>query len=171
MSNTEITYTEPAVKFHQYQRRRALLPWWIKIFCWLFMLAACIVPFGIIARIMHYPTDFEMFGIGSHDPFSAQGAIAMLIILFNGITALLLWAEWEKAIMVAKINAIINIGICVIVMGYFLIEKHNINFRLELILLALFLYKLNNIQYKWENLDTLGEGVEYTDPAPVGEQL
>jgi hypothetical protein len=168
MSNAEINYNDPAVKFKKYQRRRDLLPWWIKIFCWLFMLAACVVPIGIAARIMHYPCDFEVFGIGSHDPFSAQGVIAMSIFLFTGLTALFLWMEKPWAVLLAKINAIVNIVICIGVMGYFM-SHGNFNIRLELIPLGIYLYKLSNIQYNWNNFDSLDEGIEYTDPVQLSE--
>jgi len=168
MSNTEFNPENTTAKFLKYPRRRALLPWWIKVFCWLFMIMAAFVPFGLLAGIFHLTFSIDMFGIKTTNPFSVTAAVDMAIILFNGVVAFGLWTEKDWAINLAKVNAIINIAICVVVMLYFILNG-NFNIRLELILLFLFIYKLNKIQYDWENFDSLDDGIEYTDPVPLTE--
>lgn len=169
MSDIDTNFGNPTVKFLKYPRRRALLPWWIKIFCWLFMITAAIVPFGLLAGILHVTFNIEIFGIKTTDPFSVKAAIDMSIMLFTGVAAFGLWTEKDWAINIAKINAIINIAICIISMVYFMLAESNFTIRLELILLFLFIYQLNKIQYNWENFDSLDEGVAYTDPVTQPE--
>lgn len=164
MSNNDLQYL-PTPKFTKYTRKRALLPWWIKTFCWIFMIFAAFVPLAILFGLLHFNFQIEIFGIETNNPFSLKGVIAMAIFLFNGMVAYYLWTEKDGAIGLAKINAIINIAICVVVMVYFLVAKNHLNIRLELIPLFLFNYKLNKIQYDWENFDSLDEGIEYADPA------
>lgn len=169
MSDISPNFGNPTVKFLKYHRRRALLPWWIRFFCWLFMITAAITPLALLAGIFHTSFDLEIFGIKTTDPLSVKAAIDMGIMIFTGVAAFGLWTEKDWAINVAKINAIINIAICIIVMVYFLLAESHLSLRLELILLFLFIYKLNKIQYDWENFDSLDEGVEYTDPVPQTE--
>jgi hypothetical protein len=168
MSDADINYTEPAVKFKKYQKRRNLLPWWIKTFCWIFMVMAAIIPFGIVASALHMASNFAIFGIETHDLLSAKGAAIMAIFLFNGLAALFLWMQKPWAVRLAKINAIVNILICIGVMVYGM-GYGNFSIRLELIPLGIYLYRLSKIQHNWDNFDTLDEGIDYTDPLPLSE--
>lgn len=63
------------------KRRRALLPVWIKIFIWIFMITALIIPiglfFGLLYNFLYYPHSLT--------EFAEAGSISILIGLFLGI--------------------------------------------------------------------------------------
>jgi len=138
-------------EFENVQRikRRDLLPIWIKIFCWIFMVggvAACIIValsvFGIYASL-------EFFGFTA-----ANGVVSMLIafsaFIFNGVAAFLLWTEHDAAINVAKLSAYYGILLCLIA-TFLSLSSGNFMIRLEFIPLGFFLAKLNKIEYDWAN--------------------
>lgn len=168
MSDVNVNFGNPTAKFLKYPRRRALLPWWMKFFCWFFMIIGAIAPVALLVGALHITFNLEIFGIKTTNPLSIKGVIDIAIMLFTGVVAFGLWTEKDWAINLAKVNTIINITVCIVVMLYFMLSG-NFNIRLELILLFLFIYKLNKIQYDWENFGSLDEGVEYTDPVPLSE--
>lgn len=132
-------------------RRRDMLPWWIKTFCWIFMVA------GVAATIIGVLSFFGiMLSLDIYGFDAAEGplylAISLSIYWFNGVTAFLLWTEHKEAVTVAKINAYFGILLCIIsvIISF---TTGNVMFRLEIILLGVFLSKLNKIEYDWYNAD------------------
>lgn len=135
-------------------RRRELLPLWIKIFCWLFMLFGIMSFICLILGFTDIRPDLAFYGFETNIPFSLDGLIVISIGLFKGVTAFSLWFEKDYAIQLGKIDAIIGIVLCVlsmIVLPFFYSKGLNITIRLELLLLVPFLLKLNKIQHKWES--------------------
>ncbi len=137
--------------------RRKLLPWWIKTFCWLFMImAVCAIgtlPFNLF--IPH--VDLSFYGFESNTAFSVTGIFIITIMLFKGFAAYLLWFEKENAISIGKIDAILGIVICIVSMFAipFISENSHFNFRLEILLLVPYYLKLNKIEYEWDNQESL----------------
>ena len=134
------------------KRRRKLLPWWIKVFCWVFMF------FGLMSFICLFLgfTDIKpalaFYGFETNEPFSLIGLIVITVGLLKGLTAFALWFEQDFAIKTGKIDAIIGIVLCTFSMFIlpFFQDGFNITIRLELALLIPFLIKLNKIQKEWE---------------------
>jgi hypothetical protein len=92
-------------------------------------------------------------GLETYTPFSLSGIAIMGLFLFKGFIGVALWTEKPWAVSVAKVDAIISIAICVLIMGYQLFLGNEFVFRLELIAIIPYFYKMNNIQYDWENFD------------------
>ena len=136
--------------------RRQLLPWWIKIFCWLFMIlgAGCVV--GLIVGALGYTFALSIYGFETQNPLSLMGILICLILLYKGFTAYSLWFEKDYAINISKIDAVCGIVLCVISMFImpFLAEEFKITIRLELLLLIPYYMKLNRIEYEWDNLES-----------------
>ncbi|MEP5253802.1 MAG: hypothetical protein ABJQ39_02005 [Winogradskyella arenosi] len=144
-------------EFDDNTRRRALLPWWIKVFCWFFML------FGLMAFVCFFlgftsiKPALALYGFESYEPFSAYGLIVIIVGVFKGITAFSLWFEKNYAITLGKIDALIGILICGISMLVlpFITAGITIQIRLELVVLIPYLWKLNKIEESWKNTTTL----------------
>ena len=134
---------DPKVK-----RRRDLLPWWIKAFCWLFMVAMVLVFVRLILLLLGINTEFEFYGINAKDNYPINVIIVFIVFFLHGITAFSLWFEKKYAVDIAIWDAIIGILLCVLVMGIGLYDG-NYLFRLEIILLFLFLTRLVKIKKKW----------------------
>ena len=137
-------------------RRRDLLPWWIKLFVWIFMFAGLIVsPIVLVASFFRVPVQLSLFGLQSYTALSVSGIVVLAFFVFFGIIAFGLRNEKDWAIKLAKIGAIVGIVFCAFMMlGYpFLSSKNGLHFniRLELILLIPYLLKLNKIQTEWES--------------------
>lgn len=134
-------------------RRRNLLPLWIKIFCWFFMLFGVMAIVCLVLGIFGIKPDLAFYGIETNEVFSLNGLIVISVGILKGITAFSLWFEKDYAIKIAKIDTYIGIllcGISMLVLPFFA-DGFKINIRLELALLIPFLMKMNKIQAKWEN--------------------
>jgi hypothetical protein len=69
-------------------RRRLLLPWWIKTFCWIFMIFALIAPLGIIFAIFGWKFQLALYGLQTNAPLSLVGLSVIALFALKGITAL-----------------------------------------------------------------------------------
>ncbi|HTD42188.1 MAG TPA: hypothetical protein VK671_16275 [Mucilaginibacter sp.] len=156
MDTNNLNHFDPQLDFPQkrLERRRKLLPWWVVAFIWLFLVFFAIMPVGVIMGLLKYNFEISLLGITTHQPISLIGMFLILLFSFKGVTALALWAEKAWAVGLAKVDAIISIAICFLVMAYALFVQHSFSLRLELIVLFLYYYKMNQIQYDWENFDS-----------------
>jgi hypothetical protein len=132
-------------------RRRALLPWWIKAFCWLFMLMGGVAIICLLAGALGYPASLSFYGFATKAPLSPIGLLLIAVMLFKGCSAYLLWFEKDNAIVVARVDAIIGVVLCIISMIVlpFFQDGFKLTFRLELVLLIFYWYKLNRIADAW----------------------
>lgn len=151
------------VNFRKWQRRRNLLPWWIITFIWLFLVSFALMPIAIIMGLLHFKFEISLLGLTTNQPISLIGAALILLFSFKGLAAYALWTEKVWAVGLAKVDAIISIATCFIVMGFALFINQSFSLRLELIVLFPYYFKMNKIQYDWENFDSL-EFPEYTEP-------
>lgn len=135
--------------------RRKLLPWWIKTFCWIFMiLGAC----GLASLIGNAFTDnvsLSLYGFSSNTAYSGIGIFIIAIMALKGFAAYSLWFEKPNAIIIAKIDAIVGIVICIASMFINPSDNGFISFRLEILLLIPYYLKINKIEYEWDNLETI----------------
>lgn len=135
------------------KRRRSLLPLWIKIFIWIFLVMGSIAPIGLIVGMFGIKFQLSLYGLETVNPLSFVGLGLICIFLFKGITAYGLWFEKQWAIIVGQIDAIIGILICAFVMMILpFIDTHlgfKLNIRLELVLLIPYLVKLEKIKKEW----------------------
>ncbi|MBC3538401.1 hypothetical protein ACFSC6_16555 [Rufibacter sediminis] len=138
-------------------RRRDLLPWWIKTFTWLFLLMAAVVPIGVVMGLMGLNFSISLYGFETTDPISATGIVLTVLILFKGVTAYGLWTEKDWAVRLGIVDAIIGLVACAVAMFVLpLVDRSEgfvLNFRLEPILLILYLLKLQRIKPTWEAME------------------
>lgn len=135
------------------KRRRALLPAWIKVFTWIFMIMGAFVPIVFLMGLFGSNAQLALYGLETNNPLSPLGLFIAMLFLLKGFTALSLWTEKDWAVKLGIAEAILGIAICCAVM--FLIPILNqdsgfrFNFRLELALLIPYLLKLQKIKSSW----------------------
>jgi hypothetical protein len=143
-----------------FNRRRDLLPWWIKSFCWLFMVMGSAVPFAIIAGLMGKTFHSSFYGLETNEPFSMIGIILLIIITLKGITAFCIWTEKNMACKIGQLDAITGIVLCVFTMCIYPhiddVPGFNLNIRLELLLLVPYYLKLKSIEPDWKRIGIRG---------------
>ncbi len=144
--------------FHQFNKkiiRRELLPWWIKFFCWVFMILGAGAVLGLIYGLFKNELHLSIYGFESEKPFSLMGIFIFIILTLKGFSAYLLWFEKDNAVYLAKIDAIFGIVLCMISMVIipFVVEGSHFFFRGEILFLIAYLIKLNGIEYAWDNLE------------------
>ncbi len=137
-------------------RRRKLLPLWIKIFIWIFMVLGVLTPISFIFSLLGNGIyQSSIYGIYIFEPLSIIGLGMISIFLLKGIAAFGLWTEKDWAIILGILDAIIGITICTFVMlvypFFFQGQGFKINLRIELLFLIPFLIKLINIKPAWQN--------------------
>ena len=132
--------------------RKKLLPLWIKIFTWIFLIFGAFVPIILILGIMGYSAQLSLYGLETNKPFSLIGIIITLLFIIKGVTAFGLLKEKYWAIKIGISDAIIGITICTFIMLYPIINTDaKFSFRLELVALIPYLLAFLKIKNDWEN--------------------
>jgi len=137
--------------------RRKLLPWWIKTFCWFFMILTVCAVGALIMNIFIPTVNISIYGFSSNTAFSGTGMFIIAIMLLKGFTAYSLWFEKPNAISIGKIDAICGVVICIASMFVlpFMNNNSHFMFRLEILLIIPYYMRLNKIEYEWDNLESL----------------
>ena len=131
--------------------RKKMLPLWIKIFTWIFMVISFFVPIILILGVMGYKAQLALYGLETDEVFSSIGIIVIALFIIKGITAFGLLKEKDWAIKIGIIDAIIGIAICTLVMLYPIIDSDaKFSLRLELAALIPYLLKLLKLKTQWE---------------------
>lgn len=135
-------------------RRRNLLPTWIKIFLWIFLIGGATAAIILMAGSLMTHISLSIYGIKANHPYSMTGLLISFLFLFKGIVAYGLWFEQKWAPQAAIADAIIGIAICLIMMIIipFTIPAISFTIRLELIPLYFYLTKMQSIKKTWESL-------------------
>jgi hypothetical protein len=135
--------------------RKELLPSWIKIFMWIFLVFGVFVPFIIFSGIIGWHPNISIYGISTNEPFSLWGIVVTAIFTLKGITSFGMFRQTDWAIKLAIVDAILGIIICMISMAYdftngFQFNGVSLNLRIELIFLIPYLIKMNRIKVEWQ---------------------
>ncbi len=132
--------------------RKNLLPWWIKFFCWVFMIFGAFMIFILGLALFNLSMDISIYGLEAKGPLSLYGCLITLVVLYKSYTGYVLWFEKDNAIYIAQIDAIVGILLCTASMFLLptLEEGNRFTFRLELLFLIPYLIRLNKIKKKWE---------------------
>ena len=137
------------------KRRKDLLPWWIKIFIWIFLIFGAIAPLALILAILGYKFEISLYGLETNEPISIIGISMTLIFLYKGFTAYSLLKEKNWAIILGIADAVVGIALCSFAMIYpFIVAGADakLTIRLELLLLIPYLIKLINIKPEWDKI-------------------
>ena len=132
--------------------RKKLLPLWIKVFTWIFLVFSAFVPIIIILGILGYRAQLALYGLETNEPFSFIGIAITLLFIIKGITSFGLLKEKGWAIKTGIVDAIIGITICSFIMLYPIINSEaTFSLRPELIALIPYLLKFLKIKTEWKN--------------------
>lgn len=134
-------------------RKRNLLPIWIKLFSWTFLIGGGIITIFLMAGPFLNHVNLSLYGITANKLYSMKGLLIAFLFVYKGIAAYGLCFEQKWAIQAAIVDAIIGIGICLIMMVIIPFTSPNISFtlRLELIPLYFYLVKMQKIKKTWES--------------------
>lgn len=131
--------------------RKKLIPMWIKVFGWIFILMGIAVPIlPIAAPILGQPATYEIFGlryVGS--PFHPMALLISAIVLSLSVSAygLLFGKPWGlKACLATGYGGLI---ICLATMAYSVVALSVLTIRLELIAQIPYLLKLHKVRPLW----------------------
>lgn len=143
-------------------RRRDLLPIWMKIFIWIFIVlgASAIITrlsgiFGISFLFFNANGEKSIYGMSTYESSTPLALLITALIIYKGITALAMWMEKEWAITMALVDAVLGIAICTVMMFMLpMVTKESgrtsFNFRFELLFLIPYLLKCWKIRQSWE---------------------
>ena len=131
--------------------RKKMLPVWIKIFTWIFLVISVFAPIVFVLGLVGYNAQLALHGLETNEPLSTIGIIITTIFIIKGITAFSLLKEKDWAIKVGIVDAVIGIIICTLLMLYPIINSDaKFSLRLELAALIPYLIKLLKIKTQWE---------------------
>ena len=131
--------------------RKRMLPLWIKIFTWIFLIISAIAPIVFVLGLMGFTAQLALYGLETNEPLSPIGILITALFIIKGITAFGLLKEKDWAIKIGIADAIIGIVICTLVMLYPIINSDSkFSLRIELVALVPYLLKLLKIKTQWE---------------------
>ena len=133
------------------KRRRDLLPVWIKVFIWIFMIFTLLVPVGLVFGLLGQNFNLALYGLETWQPVSVIGIFIMLLFALKGIVAFGLWTEKEWAANLALVDGILGVVVCLFVMVALPLISNGfrVSFRLELLFLIPYLVKIWRIKPTW----------------------
>jgi hypothetical protein len=132
-------------------RRRKLLPLWIKIFIWIFIVLGAFAVLGFIGGLLLGNFQASLYGLETSQASSPTGLFIFFLFALKGLAAIGLWTEKDWAVNVAFADAVIGITVCIAVMFVPSLQPTpNFTFRFELVLLVPFLIKLLKMREAWE---------------------
>lgn len=130
--------------------RRQLVPLWIKIFGWIFMVMGAVIPLlAIVAVAMGQPASYEIFGLQYRgSPFHPMALFICAVILSLAVSAygLLFGKSWGLNACLATGYG--GVAICLGTMVYALMQGQ-FTLRLELLVQLPYLIKLHRIRPLW----------------------
>ncbi|HEX4852005.1 MAG TPA: hypothetical protein VFV08_14420 [Puia sp.] len=134
------------------RKRKDLLPWWIKIFSWLFLILGGAAMISILPAVLGYTFELAIYGVETQRPLSPAGILVLLVLIYKAVVSWNLIQEKKYSIVLAIVDASAGIIICVLIGIYPLFNpsSHNYSFRLELIFLVPYLVKMIQIKSAWE---------------------
>jgi len=144
------------VELSQDEVRRNLVPLWIKIFGWIFILIGVLAPIMLLLPFLaaDVEVNFDFLGLTYAD---SEVTPKLIFIVFSSVFfavsafGLLRGKSWGLA--ACLINGFYGLAICVYVMVSSLSEG-TISIRLEPIVQVIYLVKLFKIKEQWHNPGT-----------------
>ena len=129
--------------------RKGLIPLWIKIFGWLFIiLGFTVTGTGIFSAITGTPGAYSIYGLGVYGKIYSPLAMFILsLFIVHAISAYGLLFAKDWGLLACLILGYISAAICIFTM--LTPTDTEINIRLELIVLILYLVKLHKIRKNW----------------------
>src|SRR3954463_2669454 len=151
MQESQTDFLTDELVQHNAIPRKKLLPLWIKIFAWIFLVLSAFVPIVLVLRLTGYNAQLALYGLETNEPFSSLGIIIATVFAIKGVAAFGLLKEKDWAIKIGIVDATIGITICTLVMLYPIINSDaKFSLRLELVALIPYLLKLMKIKNQWE---------------------
>lgn len=134
------------------KKRDAMVPVWIKIFSWLFLIFGAFVPVSLISGILGYNFQLSLYGIETNEPLSITGVFVTLLFLLKAVVAFGLLKKTDWAVSFGLVDAALGIVVCFAIMFYPVLypaSKIHGLFRLELLALIPYFLKLKKIRPLW----------------------
>lgn len=154
MEQSEHLILEPLLQEASVKRRQ-LLPIWIKIFCWFFLLGGLVAPLLVVAGFfLNVQASLALYGMETSNPLSLAGLVIAALFFLKGIVAYGLWWEKDWAIELGIVDSILGIAFCVLLMTPLGVSLELLTttpaIRLELVALIPFLIKLQKLKPLWK---------------------
>ncbi len=136
----------------QTKSRKELLPWWIKVFMWIFLVLGVFVVGIAFASIFEFSTVLSLYGFSTTEIWSPVGILLLFVFILKAVTSYGLIAKKSWAIKLGITDAGLGIFLCLFVIVYTIATKgFNFSMRLELLFLVPYLLRLLRIRVEWES--------------------
>ncbi|MDB5251248.1 MAG: hypothetical protein JWP27_417 [Flaviaesturariibacter sp.] len=132
-------------------RRRKLLPTWIKIILWIFLVMGAVVPLAFLAGLLGGNFSMSLYSLQSVEPLSGLGLLIGGLYVLKGVVAIGLWTEKRWAVDLATADAVIGIVICFTLTVMSFVSGWSDGLRLELVALVPYLVCMRRIRARWVN--------------------
>lgn len=149
MTGTTTDLLSPSIIDEEKLRRRTLIPWWIRVFSWIFLAFLFFVPIALIVGIITHNFALSLYGLETFTPYSIIGIVLTALFFLKGIVAIGILRREDWAVKVGIVDAVLGICICIFVMCFPAITNSPYTIRLELFALIPYLIKLLKIREAW----------------------
>jgi hypothetical protein len=133
------------------QARKALIPLWIKIFGWLFIVMGALVPFLYISSLIFgFSASYTMFGLEYEGNAKAlMPLVISAVILINGLCAYGLIFGKDRGLSACIVFGYIGLALTLGSMLFEVIFNDSMMIRLEPIIQIPYLVKLHRLKPHW----------------------
>lgn len=143
----EAAIENPETGTQSQESRKALVPLWIKVFGWIFIVMGALAPFLFLSSLIFgFSASYMMFGLEYEgQAFALMPLLISIVILINGICAygLLFGKGW--GLVACLIYGYIGLFITIATMFI----GHDLVIRLEPIIQIPYLIKLHKLRAHW----------------------
>jgi hypothetical protein len=147
----EIVLNEQEASIDKPEIRKSLIPLWIKIFGWLFIVMGALVPFFYIGSLIFgFSSSYTMFGLEyKGNAWALMPLVIAAVIFVNGLCAygLLFGKDWglNACIVFGYIGLASTVG----TMVFEMIFSGSMMIRLDPIIQIPYLVKLHRLKAHW----------------------
>jgi hypothetical protein len=128
--------------------RGQLLPWWVKLFSWMFLTLGGIALVGLaLGWASEQQMKYAVFGLeATMRPYDAVPFLVAVLVLAHGVAAYGLLSKRSWGVIGGLMCASSGVSVCLVTMAL----HGGFSFRAELLLEVPFIWKLLRIRREWE---------------------
>lgn len=131
-------------------RRRKLLPWWIKIFIWIFLVFGAVIPVALIFGMMGNNFQISLYGMETNNPLSVTGIGLLIIFLLKTFVAYGLWFEKIWAVKLGLVDAWSGLILSIVILIWNITNSaNNFYFPIEIVFIIFYILWLYKNSTKW----------------------
>ena len=133
------------------ETRKELLPKWIIVFSWIFIILSFTFPIGILFDLLDFRFHISLYGFKTFKALSSKGVLLCFLLLLKSIVGFGLIKRKDWAIKAALLDGAVGILICAYALFLTIKGAEGVQYQIDLLFLIPYFIKMLKIQQRWES--------------------